>query len=261
MKNNITALTIAGSDSGGGAGIQADLKTFSALGIYGTTAITVITAQNLNKINDIFVLPENIIRKQIETIFDGYSIKAAKTGILYSEKIIDIIIHSFANRDIKLVIDPVMISTSGKALMDKKALEKITDGLFPIANLITPNIPEAEYLTNSIIDSKEDMQKAVSILYNKYKVPFLLKGGHMTNISDDLLITDEGINIFSSERISGVNTHGSGCTLSAAITAFLCQDYALYEAVRSAKEYIKSTLLDPIQISDKTQIINHFADY
>jgi len=154
-----------------------------------------------------------------------------------------------------------MISTSGKTLIDNKAFQKMTNELFPIASLITPNIPEAEYLTSSIINSKEDMHKAVSILYNKYKVPFLLKGGHLTDISDDFLITEEGINIFNSERISEVNTHGSGCTLSAAITAFLCQDYSLYDAVRSAKEYIKSTLLDPIQISDDTKIINHFADY
>ncbi len=265
MKKSIAVMTIAGSDSGGGAGIQADLKTFSALGVYGTTIITSVTAQNLNKITGFSVLPAELVHKQIKTVLNCYPVKAVKTGILYSEQIISIVKKSLNEKirykKLKLIIDPVMISTSGKPLIGKQALNKLQSELFSLASLITPNIPEAEFLSKNKISSLEDMKKTASILYEIYKVPFLIKGGHLPKTANDVLISEDGINIYDSKKISGINTHGSGCTLSAAITAFLGQDYTLTESINSAKEYMISSLLDPIQITENIQIINHFSNY
>jgi hydroxymethylpyrimidine/phosphomethylpyrimidine kinase len=262
MENNIAILTIAGSDSGGGAGIQADLKTFSALGVYGTTVITSITAQNLKQIVDIYEIPSKMVEKQINAVLQGYPIKAIKTGILLSEEIVTTVINSLKesvlDNNIKLVVDPIMIATSGKIVIDKKALNKMQSDLFPLASLITPNIPETEYLTGKKINTIKEMEDSGAFLFEKFNVPFLIKGGHLSDDSTDILISENGFTTFKSKRVIGINTHGSGCTLSAAITTFLSQDYSIIESVQSAKDYLTTSLTEPLQISNNTQIINHF---
>jgi len=262
MINKIAAMTIAGSDSGGGAGIQADLKTFSSLGVYGTTVITSITAQNIKEITDIFVLDSEIVEKQILTTINYYPIKAIKTGLLYSEDIIESIAKTIEiplkEKGIKLIIDPIMVSTSGKALLTKRATRTIQDILFPIASLITPNIPEAELITGKKIETIEDMKTASKIMFDMFKVPILLKGGHLSDMANDVLLIDKKFHIYETDIIKDIDTHGSGCTLSAAITAYLSLGNSLAESVKLSKEFITASLNNPFKLNDNLKIINHF---
>lgn len=262
MKNKIAAMTIAGSDSGGGAGIQADLKTFSALGIYGTTIITAITAQNFNKITDMKVLSPETVENQIKAVLHSYPIKAIKTGLLYSEDIIDCIVNTISKplkeKDIKLIVDPVMVSTSGMQLLTPLAIEKIQNSLFPIASLITPNIPEAEFIIDKKIKTVDDMKDALKTMFDLFHVPILLKGGHLANKATDILLINNDFNIFENEIIEGINTHGSGCTLSAAIASYLSIGYSLLESVKFAKDYLTASLNNPLEINENIKIINQF---
>ncbi|MCP5105075.1 MAG: bifunctional hydroxymethylpyrimidine kinase/phosphomethylpyrimidine kinase, partial [bacterium] len=184
---NCAALTIAGSDPGGGAGIQADLKTFSAFGVYGTSVITAVTAQNRNGVTAIQPVEPGVVQKQLEAVLETYPIKAVKTGMLFSSEIIETIAAVLSTHSpIPLVIDPVFTATSGRKLLQDDAVESLKEKLFPLATLITPNIPEAEILTGEPLRNTREMERAVSRLYRKYHVPVLLKGGHLPDRAVDI---------------------------------------------------------------------------
>lgn len=260
---NIAASTIAGSDPGAGAGIQADLKTFSALGVYGTTVITAVTAQNLQGVTAVQPIDPVIVEKQLIAVLEGFPIKAVKTGMLFSSNIIAAIARILKRfPGLPIVIDPVIASTSGHELLQQDALTTLVAELFPLAALITPNIAEAEILGAGEfkIDNQADLERAARSLYERYAVPIFLKGGHLPDKACDVFYREEGVEIFQTDFIKDVNTHGSGCTISAAITAFLARGYELREAVSRAKSYITGSLQNPLSLGPGTRIINHFYE-
>ncbi len=260
MIKNCAALTVAGSDSGGGAGIQADLKTFSAFGIFGTSVITAITAQNLDGVTAIQAVDTDVVRKQLIAVLDGFPIKAIKTGMLFSAEIIGVIAGVLArNRAIPLVIDPVFAATSGSRLIRDDAIAALTEKLFPLAALITPNMPEAEILLDERLETLPQLEKAAGELFHRFHVPVLMKGGHLQDKAVDIFFAGEGVTVFESDMVTGVNSHGSGCTLASAIAAGLSCGESLPEAVRGAKEYITRVLTDALQLSHDLQVINHFS--
>ena len=260
--NNIAALTIAGSDSGGGAGIQADLKTFSALRVFGTTVITAVTAQNLREVTAIQPIDPGIIEKQLQAVLEGFPVKAIKTGMLFSAEIIKSaagILERYP--DIPLIIDPVITATSGSELLRKEAVNTLKTQLFPQAALITPNIAEVKILADIDfeIENGDDVERAARLLFEKLKVPVLLKGGHLPGSACDVLCDPDGTTAYDADLIPGVNNHGSGCTLSAAITALMARGQGIREAVSEAKKYITGCLSQPYLLDADTRIINHFC--
>ncbi len=259
MMKNCVALTIAGSDSGGGAGIQADLKTFSALGVYGTSVITAITAQNLKGVYAIQAIDKDVVREQLKAVLKGFPVKGIKTGMLYSSEIIDTIAEVLEDyKSISLIIDPVFAATSGSKLIQDDAIASLTEKLFPLASLITPNIPEAEFLTNQSIRTVDDLKKAAEMLYKKFNVPFLMKGGHLDDSADDVLFDSEGMIVFQGNSIKNVNNHGSGCTLSSAIAAECAKGSQLRDSVRIAKDYLYNGLKNSHNLQDGVNVIDHF---
>lgn len=261
LKKNIAALTIAGSDSGGGAGIQADLKTFSSLGVYGTTVITAVTAQNLREVTAIQPVDPGIVEKQLLAVLDGFPVKAIKTGMLFSAEIIESVAGILEQYpDLPLIIDPVITATSGSELLRKEAVKTLKKQLFPRGILITPNIAEAKILgdIDFKIENRNDLERVAKVLFEKLKVPVLLKGGHLRDSACDVFCDPDGTTAYHADLIPGVNNHGSGCTLSAAITAFLARGTGIREAVSLAKKYITGCLNQPYQLDADTRIINHF---
>jgi hydroxymethylpyrimidine/phosphomethylpyrimidine kinase len=253
------ALTIAGSDSGGGAGIQADLKTFAALGVHGATAITCITAQNPTKVSSIEPCSLKIIRSQLEAVSDGFKMNAAKTGMLYSPAIVREVIRFFkSHREIPLVIDPVMLATSGRRLLQNEAVKLLKTELFPLAALITPNIPETEFLLSIKIRTPDEMSAAAIALYEEYGCPALVKGGHLKGSKEaaDFLFDGHESLKFSVPYIKSGPLHGTGCTYSAAITAGLAKGNDLVEAVRIGKEYITQAIAHQNQVGLRA-VLNH----
>lgn len=241
------ALTIAGSDSSSGAGIQADLKTFSALGVYGVTAITAIVAETPGKVVRIEPISADMVSAQIEVLIRNFSVSAMKTGLLFSSEIISAIARTL--RELRLVatgalvIDPVMVATSGDPLLREDAVEAYEQELFPLARLITPNLNEAARLLGEPIHDLKEMRAAGARLARKYRVPILLKGGHLSGRNATDLLFDEGdVAEFSSPFLRGMKTHGTGCTYSAAITAGLATGLSLQEAVRQAKAFVTATI-------------------
>lgn len=240
-----TALTIAGSDSCGGAGIQADLKTFSALGVYGMSAITAITAQNTWGVRSIQAVDAKVLRDQIEAVFDDFTIDAVKIGMLYEAETVRIVAELLERyRPNWVIVDPVMISTSGSKLLRDDAIAEIIEKLFPQAHLVTPNIPEAEYLSGIPVHLPEDMDQAAGRLLEMGCRAVLLKGGHLTGAqkTDWLYIPGQAPCQFTHETIDTRNTHGTGCTLSSAIAAQLALGYPLPEAVREAEIYLSEAI-------------------
>lgn len=240
-----TALTIAGSDSSGGAGIQADLKTFSALGVYGMSAITSITAQNTQGVRGIQAITPSILQGQLEAVFEDCIIDSVKTGMLHNREAIEVtaeIIDRFSPPYI--VVDPVMISTSGSKLIEDDAIEAVINLLFRRSTIITPNIDEAEFLTDIPLRTAEDMEKAALKLMNMGCKGVLMKGGHLkgTNMIDMLFVAGEKPIRLCSTKIRTQNTHGTGCTFSSAIAANLALGYSLAEAVTKSKGYISQAL-------------------
>ena len=245
-----TALTIAGSDSSGGAGIQADIKTFACNGVYGMSAITALTAQNTERVSAVSEVSADFLEKQIEATVSDIFPDAVKVGMVSSAQLIDVIEKSIRRFGLKhLVVDPVMVSTSGSKLITDGgicALEK----LFPLASLVTPNIPEAEILCGKKIDSAQDMEEAGKFLSEKFGTNFLIKGGHAVNDANDFLSFAESAQFgenagglwFSSKKIKNPNTHGTGCTLSSTIAANLAKGFALAESVKNAKRYLTDCL-------------------
>ena len=238
-----TALTIAGSDSSGGAGIQADIKTMTANGVYAMSAITALTAQNTTGVTGIMEVTPEFLSLQLEAIFTDIYPDAVKTGMVSSGELIKTISSTLKKYNAKnIVVDPVMVATSGAKLISDEAIEILKAELLPLATVITPNIPEAEVLSGMTIKNEEDMIKSAKAIYEKFNCNVLLKGGHQINDANDLLYRDGGYVWFKGKRIDNPNTHGTGCTLSSAIASNLAKGENLDDAVKHAKEYISGAL-------------------
>jgi len=238
-----TVLSIAGSDPSGGAGIQADLKAFTALGAFGTSAITCLTAQNPSEVRGILAVTPDMVTLQVETICAFFRVAAAKTGMLYSAAIIAAVARTIKRRRIPwLVVDPVMIATSGARLLRRDAVSALCNRLLPMADVITPNLPEAEALCGQTIGNRQDMESAAREIGARYRTACVVKGGHLPgNKVVDVLFYAGRIHSFRSARLR-VATHGTGCMFSAALTALLARGIDLPEAVRVAKHYVHGVL-------------------
>lgn len=238
-----TALTIAGSDCSGGAGIQADLKTMTALHVYGMSAITALTAQNTLGVAGIFEAPPEFLASQLDCVFTDIPPDAVKIGMVSSAGLIGVIADKLAQyRARHIVVDPVMVSTSGARLLEEAAVEALKSRLLPLAQLITPNIPEAEVLWGHPIRTEADMERAASAIAAAYGCAVLCKGGHRLADANDLLAGPQGMRWFRGRRIDTQDTHGTGCTLSSAIACYLAKGLDLAEAVERAKGYLSGAL-------------------
>lgn len=238
-----TALTIAGSDCSGGAGIQADLKTMTMNGVYAMSAITALTAQNTIGVRAIQESTPEFLKQQIDAVFEDIYPDAVKIGMVSSNELICVIVDRLRHYRAKnIVVDPVMVATAGSSLIKTDAVQTLASKLLPLSTLVTPNIPEAEVLSESIIRNKEDMEKAVKYIGDTYGCAVLLKGGHSVSVSNDLLYADGSMRWFEGKRINNPNTHGTGCTLSSAIASNLAKGYSLTDSVQRAKNYISSAL-------------------
>ena len=263
MKTYPVVLTIAGSDSSGGAGIQADLKTMSAIGVFGTSAITAITAQNTCEVRDIQGIEPDIVRQQIEAVLDDLPCTTVKLGMLYSRATIETIADCLQRYPLRnIVLDPVMVSTSGCRLIEEEAISAVKTLLLPQATVITPNIPEAEILSGLAIDSEKDMEKAANRLFQAGCRAVLVKGGHLKGAeSCDILFMPNSVPVrYTSPRISTRNTHGTGCTFSSAIASYLALGHRLTDAVSLAKKYLTQALQTgaDITIGSGHGSVNHF---
>ncbi len=253
-----TALTIAGSDCSGGAGIQADLKTMLANGVYGMSAITALTAQNTTGVAAIMNVTPEFLGQQLDCIFTDIFPDAVKIGMVSDKDLIRMIAEKLRQYQPKhVVVDPVMVATSGARLIADDAVEVLQQELFPLATVLTPNIPEAEVLLGEKIASKEMMEGAAEKIGRQYGCSVLCKGGHSINDANDLLYADDSLTWFAGKRIDNPNTHGTGCTLSSAIAANLAKGCELAEAVRLAKEYISGALADMLDLGRGSGPMNH----
>ena len=238
-----TCLTIAGSDSSGGAGIQADLKTMLANKVFGMSAITALTAQNTTGVTDIMDVTPGFLENQIRAVFDDIYPEAVKIGMVSSKELIHTIVEMLKHYDAKhIVVDPVMVATSGAKLISDEAISTLKEELLPIAEVITPNIPETEVLTDMEVKTVEDMEKAAKKIYDTYHCAVLVKGGHQLNDANDYLYNGEKGTWFKGHRIDNSNTHGTGCTLSSAIASNLAKGYTLEESVKNAKTYLSGAI-------------------
>lgn len=246
-------LTIAGSDSSAGAGIQADLKTFSAFKVYGLSAVTCVVAEIPGKVSRIEPISPGMVHEQIEVVAKSFPIAAIKTGLLYSAAIISAVVRAIVDlgRDIPLVVDPVITATGGDRLLNPDAIDAYRDELFQIASLITPNLDEAVQLGVDNIRDRESMERAGQELARKFKTAILLKGGHLTGDNAvDLLFADGKITEFSAPFVRGVTTHGTGCTYSAAITAGLAKGSPLSDAIGDAKKFVTRAIQSHLRWDD-----------
>ena len=236
-------MTIAGSDSGGGAGIQADLKTFAALGVYGASTLTAITAQNTVAVTAVHELPTDVIAAQIEAVVTDIGVDAVKTGMLSSSTIVEAVAGELERFGIQnLVVDPVMVAKSGDPLLREEAVESVRSRLVPLAALVTPNIPEAETLTGLSIERDEDAREAARRIVAMGARTVVVKGGHRDGPATDLFFDGADFTEFSAERFDTVNTHGTGCTFASAAAAGLAQGKTVLEAVAQAKEYVTEAI-------------------
>ena len=253
------ALTVAGSDSGAGAGIQADLKTFAALGVYGCSALTAVTAQNTRAVLAVAEVPEEVVAAQIDAVLEDIGADAAKTGMLSSAPIVEVVadrLHAWGID--KLVVDPVMIAKGGDALLQPGAVDAIRSILLPIAYVVTPNLPEAEVLANISIRTEVDVREAavrIAALGPRYVV---IKGGHRNDEPIDVLYDGKDYDEFDGERIATSNTHGTGCTFSAALAAYLARGEEVVAAVGGAKRFVTEALRASYPIGDGHSPVNHF---
>lgn len=254
-------MTIAGSDSGGGAGIQADLKTFQELGVFGTSAITALTAQNTLGVEGVLPSTAKFVTQQIEVVFDDMPIKAVKTGMLFSIEIIEAVAKTLENKDIQLVVDPVMIAKGGASLLQEDAVKALNTKLLPLATVLTPNIPEAEVITGITIRNEADIDQAAKQLLELGVQCVVMKGGHLKghHAIDTIYFQDGSHFSIYAERIQTTQTHGTGCTFSAAITAFLGQGMDLREAIIEAKKFVHLAISNPLNIGRGHGPTNHFA--
>ncbi|OUP50179.1 bifunctional hydroxymethylpyrimidine kinase/phosphomethylpyrimidine kinase [Lachnoclostridium sp. An181] len=256
-----TALSIAGSDSCGGAGIQADIKTMTMNGVYAMSAITALTAQNTTGVTGIMEVTADFLRQQIDAVFEDIYPDAVKIGMVSSAELIEVIAERLiAHKAKNIVVDPVMVATSGSALMKTDAVSMLMSKLFPLAAVITPNIPETEVLSGMKVRTKEDMQKAAKMIGDSCGCAVLVKGGHCVNDANDLLYADGKWRWFEGKRIDNPNTHGTGCTLSSAIASNLAKGFSLEESVQRAKDYISGALAAMLDFGKGSGPINHLFD-
>ncbi len=251
-------LTIAGSDCSGGAGIQADIKTMITNGVYGMSVITALTAQNTLGVSGILDIDNDFLKKQMDSVFTDIFPEAVKIGMLSSKSSILTISKALKKYGAKnIVVDPVMVSTSGSKLIEDDAIQTMCDELFPLARVITPNIFEAEILSEMKINSKEDMLKVGKIINEKYGCSVLCKGGHNLNDANDLLVETGSYRWFEGKRIDNPNTHGTGCTLSSAIASNLAKGMELETAIENAKEYISNALDEQMNLGKGRGPLDH----
>ena len=256
-----TALTIAGSDSSGGAGIQADLKTMTANGVYAESAITALTAQNTTGVQGIFEVTPEFLKLQLDSIFTDIRPDAVKIGMVSSAGLIGAIADKLTEYKAQnIVVDPVMVATSGSRLISEDAIGALKSRLLPLALVLTPNVPEAEVLSDMEIHSAEDMEKAAELISGNYGCSVLIKGGHNLNDANDLLIHDGRKVWFNGRRINNPNTHGTGCTLSSAIASNLAKGYDLETSVERAKDYISGALAAMLDLGKGSGPMNHAFD-
>ncbi|MBP3241704.1 MAG: bifunctional hydroxymethylpyrimidine kinase/phosphomethylpyrimidine kinase [Oribacterium sp.] len=253
-----TALTIAGSDSSGGAGIQADIKTMLANHVYAMSAITALTAQNTTGVSDIMESSPEFLKEQLDCIFTDIYPDAVKTGMVSSKGLIEVIAERLRFYKAKnIVVDPVMVATSGARLITEEAITTLKECLLPLATVITPNIPETEVLSDMKIETAEDMVSAAKKIFDEYGCAVLCKGGHNLNDANDLLYSEKGYTWFNGTRIDNPNTHGTGCTLSSAIASNLAKGYDLETAVRYAKNYISGALAAKLNLGKGSGPMDH----
>ena len=254
-------LTIAGSDSGGGGGIQADLKSFHANGVYGLSVVTAATAQNTREVRESFELPVDLIESQIDAIFDDFDVSAVKTGMLSSKPVVDVVagrlaVHGAPN----LVVDPVMISSSGFDLLESEAVVSVKERLLPLAALVTPNLHEAQMLAGMPVETPDSAKEAARIIFESGCRAVLVKGGHSCDPHSavDVLYDVSGQTVFSGPRIPGANPRGTGCTLSAAIAANLARGQQLVRAIENAKSYVTEAIRHGLSIGRGPGPTHHF---
>ncbi len=253
-----TALSIAGSDSSGGAGIQADIKTMMANGVYAMTAITALTAQNTTGVTAILDATPEFLGEQLDCVFTDIYPDAIKIGMVSSSELIAKIAEKLTEYDAKhIVVDPVMVATSGAKLLEDSAVDALTSKLIPLAEVVTPNIPEAEILSGMTIGNEEEMIKAAEEIGTRYGCAVLVKGGHQINDANDLLWRNGEIKWFYGKRIDNPNTHGTGCTLSSAIASNLAKGYSLDDSVERAKRYISGCLAAMLDLGKGKGPMNH----
>lgn len=254
------ACTIAGSDSGGGAGIQADLKTFQELGVFGTSAITALTAQNTTGVHGIFPATPSFVDAQLRAILEDFDVKAIKTGMLFDSEMIQTVARILKTQTMPLIVDPVMIAKGGATLLQQQAVETMITTLLPLATICTPNIPEAEMLTGITITSEETLHAAAQQLL-AYGVKYVvMKGGHLDGtFATDTVYWKDGHFTIATPRIHTTQTHGTGCTFSAAITALVAKGYDGKDAIIEAKKFIHLAIANPLGIGHGHGPTNHFA--
>jgi hydroxymethylpyrimidine/phosphomethylpyrimidine kinase len=253
------ALTIAGSDNSGGAGIQADLKTFTTLGVFGCSSVTCVVAENPLEVRSIHAIPAERVGEQIDTVTEVYPVGAAKTGMLFSAEIIRVVAKRWAKfkKKIPLVVDPVMVSSTGTPLLKSSAMHALKEELLPLATLITPNLDEGALLFGEPIQTLPAMREAAYALSKKYKTAVLLKGGHLGgDFATDVLALREDVFLFDSPFVRSLNTHGTGCTLSAAIAAYLAMGMDVEEAVKGGKAFLIRAVRRAVRVGALTQL-NH----
>ena len=256
-----TALSIAGSDSSGGAGIQADIKTMSAHGVFAMTAVTALTAQNTTGVTGILEATPDFLSAQLDAVFTDIFPDAVKIGMVSSAELIKVIAAKLREYEARhIVVDPVMVATSGSRLLREDAVEALKTELLPLAEVATPNIPEAEILADMKIGSPRDMEEAARVISERYRCAVLCKGGHDLNDANDLLWKDGEGRWFNGKRIANPNTHGTGCTLSSAIASNLAKGFPLEKAVSEAKRYISGALAANLDLGKGRGPMNHLFD-
>jgi hydroxymethylpyrimidine/phosphomethylpyrimidine kinase len=256
-----TALTIAGSDSSGGAGIQADIKTMTANGVYAMSAVTALTAQNTTGVTDILEATPAFLAAELDAVFTDIFPDAIKIGMVSSRDLIAVITEKLVQYGAKhVVVDPVMVATSGAKLLREDAIDTLKQRLLPLAEVVTPNIPEAEILSGMKIVSPTDMETAARIIHEQYGCAVLCKGGHDLNDANDLLWKDGSGHWFQGRRINNPNTHGTGCTLSSAIASNLAKGMELSQAVERAKAYISGALAAMLDLGSGRGPMDHLFD-
>lgn len=255
-------MTIAGSDSGGGAGIQADLKTFAAFGVYGTSAITAITAQNTLRVTAVHELPPEMVAAQIDAIVKDIGVDAAKTGMLANASIIEAVAKKVKEHGIeKLVVDPVMVAKSGDPLLRTEAVQALKEKLLPLAYVITPNLPEAEVLVGRELKGEGEIREAAKEIHKMGPKFVVIKGGHRTGDAIDLLFDGQAFQVFRAERVETPHTHGTGCTFAAGLTACLAKGMTVAEAVMAVKAYIIEALKQAYPVGGGRSPVHHFYHF
>lgn len=253
-------LTIAGSDSGGGAGIQADIKAMSANGVFAMSVITAITAQNTEEVTDVFELPPATVAAQIDAVFDDFDVAAVKTGMLSSAAVVDVVATMLKLQNVaNLVVDPVMISKSGQSLLKPDAIDTLKTRLFPLALLVTPNVHEAQQLSGIEIKSLSDARRAAKVIHGFGCKQVLIKGGHLlAEQATDLLYDGRFFNVFKGEFIETPHTHGTGCTFASAIAAHLAQGKSVVDSIQTAKAYLTEAIRHGLAIGHGHGPTDHF---